>query len=89
MKTLMTLCLLAVSAGALASEKEACGNAPRDQWMNEEAMMQKAQAQGLEVKRLKVEDNCYEVYAFDQQGRKVEAYFNPVSGDLVDTKIDD
>jgi sulfoxide reductase heme-binding subunit YedZ len=31
------------------------------------------------VRKAKVDGGCYEVYGTDPQGRRVEAYFHPVS----------
>jgi hypothetical protein len=44
-----------------------------------------AEAAGLPgVRKIKVtEGNCYEVYAIDAQGDKVEVYLDPTNGSLV------
>jgi hypothetical protein len=40
--------------------------------------------QGYKIKVFKVtKGNCYEIYGWDDQKRKVEIYFNPVTGDKV------
>ncbi|WP_082342786.1 MULTISPECIES: PepSY domain-containing protein [Shinella] len=38
---------------------------------------------GLDVRRIKVENGCYEVYAIDAKGAKVETIFNPQTGEPV------
>lgn len=80
---------IAATAPALASDIPACGEAPRDQWMSEEAIKTKASELGYQVRKVKVEDNCYEVYGIDQKGAKVEIYFNPVTGTVARTKSND
>ena len=34
-------------------------------------------AEGWDVRSIKTEDGCYEAYAIDAKGKRVEAYFNP------------
>ncbi|HCK18050.1 MAG TPA: PepSY domain-containing protein, partial [Thalassospira sp.] len=35
------------------------------------------------VRKIKEDDGCYEVYAIKADGKKVEAYFNPATFELV------
>jgi hypothetical protein len=85
--------LAAIATGFIATPVMAsdsyCGDAPRDQWMSEQALKEKAASMGYDVRNIKVEDGCYEVYAIDAKGMKAEVYFNPVSGDIVRSKMDD
>jgi hypothetical protein len=84
------IALPALTASAFASSDEAsCGNAPRDTWMSEDAVRSHAAEKGYKVRNVKVEDGCYEIYAIDSEGRRVEAYLNPTTGDVVRTKLDD
>lgn len=73
-----TLAALALSLGfagaALAGEK--C-TAPETSWQPQEALKQKLEGEGWKISRMKVEDGCYEVYAIDDKGKKVEAFFDP------------
>lgn len=70
-------------SAARAEEKFDCGSAPQDKWMTEDAMKEKAKTLGLDVRQVKVEDGCYEVYAIDDKGNRVEAVFNPETGERV------
>ena len=86
MKTflLATALLGLFAAGAARAEDEGKGcNVPKDKWMTEDAMKDKAKAMGLDVRRVKVENGCYEVYAVDAKGAKVEKIFNPETGEPV------
>jgi hypothetical protein len=49
----------------------------------------KAEGMGYKVRQVKIEDGCYEIYAIDKDGNRVEAYLNPVTAEIVKTKIDD
>jgi hypothetical protein len=81
--------VLAAAAPALAKGNSACGDAPRAQWLSEEAIKAKGVELGYEVRRVKVEDGCYELYALDKNKAKVEVYLNPVTGALVNSKTQD
>jgi len=72
---LPTLAILVISTGsAFASDR--C-NVPMKEWQPREALQSKLEAEGWKVKRIKIDDGCYEAYAIDAQGRRVEAYFDP------------
>ena len=66
-----------------------CGNAPQSEWMSEDAIRAKGAELGLDVRKVKVEDGCYEIYGIDANKNRVEAYLNPVTGELVRQKMDD
>ena len=93
MRTILTFSSLALAvtaaAPALASDDAKCGNAPRDQWMSEDAIKAKGTEMGYDVRRVKVDDGCYELYAIDNDGTKVELYLDPVTAALVRTESDD
>ena len=84
--TLLTL--TALTGVAHADDDAKCGNAPQDQWMTEAAMKTKATELGFDVRQIKVEDGCYEVYGI-KDGNKVEALFNPQTGVQVGVDGDD
>jgi hypothetical protein len=78
-----------VFASPVMASGMGCGNAPRDQWMSEQALKEKATGMGYQVRRVKAEDGCYEVYAIDAKGMKAEVLFNPVTGEKVGADMDD
>lgn len=68
--------------------QDVCTTEDRSQWLPEAEMRLLAQHRGYRIKTFKVANNsCYEVYGFDQAGRIVEAYFNPVNAKLVRQNI--
>ena len=73
--TAFALLAITLSANAFASDK--CNAGPQDQWQSKEALEKKVVAQGMQVKRIKIDDGCYEVYGLDAKGNKVEQYFHP------------
>ncbi len=79
-----------VAIPAHASDDDArCAAAPRDQWMSIDAAKAKGVELGYEVRQVKEEDGCYELYAIDKNGAKVELYLHPVTGAVVRSKSDD
>ncbi|MBP1847435.1 hypothetical protein J2046_005719 [Rhizobium petrolearium] len=86
---LATLVLTAAATGlARAEESHSCGNTPKDKWLSEDVIKEKAKAAGLEVRQVKVEKGCYEVYAKDSKGKRVEVLFNPSNGEAVGNESD-
>ncbi len=73
---------------AHAEDVGKCSTAPRDKWMTEDALKAKATEMGFDVRQIKVEDGCYEVYGI-KDGQKVEALFNPETGLQVGVDGDD
>ena len=54
----------------------------------QQAFQDKLKAEGYEISKFKVTDgNCYEIYGFDKDKRKVEIYHDPVTGKAVKTEI--
>ena len=87
-----TVLTFAAVGQAYASEKSeggACGNAPKAQWMTHDAIKAKITAMGYEVRRLKAEGGCMEVYAIDKSGARAQLQVNPVSGVIVSTADND
>ena len=80
------IAVVGLAAGpALAADR--C-SVPKAEWQPREALQKKLETQGWTIKRMDTEDGCYEVYALDQQGRRVEAYFNPKTLEPVSTKVE-
>lgn len=85
MFTAMTFAILA-SGPALAGDH--C-NVPVADWQPREALQQKLETDGWKVRRIKTEDGCYEAYATDAGGKRVEAIYDPKTLQLVKIEKDD
>ena len=84
--------LAAGSLGVLSTPAHASDdmcNVPKADWKTKEALTEKLTAEGWDVRKVKTEDGCFEVYAIDANGKKVEAYFNPNTFDAVKIKKQD
>tara|TARA_R110002020_G_scaffold34066_29_gene103892 strand:- start:56223 stop:56495 length:273 start_codon:yes stop_codon:yes gene_type:complete len=90
MKTLfVTATLLTVVAPAAAFASQNCPDVPRDQWMSDTSITEKAKGMGYDVRSIKAENGCFEAYALDKTGKRVEVYFNPGTGDVVKVSGED
>ena len=86
--TLASLSLLASSAAAVAGPT--CTDEPQTKWLTEAQMTQKFTALGYkdDVKKLHVsKGKCWEIYGHDKDGRKVEIYFHPITGAIVEANV--
>lgn len=85
MKSLvLSALLIAVAGTAMASPT--C-TAPKEKWQPEATFKQGLEAQGYQIKTFKVtKGQCYEIYGTDKAGKKVEIYFDPVSGKALERK---
>jgi hypothetical protein len=79
MKSILATALLVNLAAVTAVMAEEKCNVPVADWKPREALQTKLEADGWQVRSIKTEDGCYEAYAIDPKGEKVEAYFNPLT----------
>jgi hypothetical protein len=73
-----TVIALALSSSAWATG--ACpikDTVPAAEWQDKGSLEKKLVAAGWQVRRIKVDAQCYEVYGVDDKGQRVEAYFHP------------
>nr|VFJ46643.1 MAG: hypothetical protein BECKDK2373C_GA0170839_101544 [Candidatus Kentron sp. DK]VFJ46734.1 MAG: hypothetical protein BECKDK2373B_GA0170837_10149 [Candidatus Kentron sp. DK] len=80
------LVCVAFAGSSFASNK--C-NVPEDEWQLEETLQEELEANGWKIESIKVADGCYEVKATDEEGNRVEAYFDPKTFDTVEIKNED
>lgn len=89
-RTFLTLAIVTgmMSASTAFASKDKC-NVPMSDWQPREALQQKLEADGWKVNRIKVDDGCYEVYAIDKDGQRIEAYLNPKTFKIVKMEVED
>jgi hypothetical protein len=63
-----------------------CDSGPQENWQSQEKLTRMLTDKGWEVLRVKIDGGCYEVYALNEKGERVEAYFHPLTLDPVPTK---
>ena len=70
---------LASASTAYATGAMTCDSGDPAGWQPQPALEEKLVAEGWQVRRIKVDGNCYEAYGTTPEGDRVEAYFHPVS----------
>ena len=73
------LSLALLAAQASATGLATCDSGPRNQWQPADKLEKMLVERGWKVRRIKEDGGCYEVYALDDKGQRVEAYFHPVT----------
>jgi len=73
--TVASVLTVLASGPALAAEG-ACSSAPQSAWQPQSALKVKLKAEGLTVRQIKEEGGCYEVYAIDSKGKRVNMAYN-------------
>ena len=79
------LVLLAVS-NAQGTGLATCDSGPTEGWQPQAVLEKKLVDEKWQVRRIKVDGGCYEVYGINDKGQRVEAYFHPVTLAPVPTK---
>ena len=78
MKHLLTALALAVTAGtAFAHGNVSCPVVPKEEMKGQMELQKKLEGEGWKVRKVQNYNGCYEVYGFDAQGKKAEAFFHP------------
>ncbi len=79
--------LVAATLPALASDDDvSCGQQNGAQQMSVQDIAGKVKGMGYDVRSVKRENGCYEVYAVDKSGARLELKVDPVTGRIVKRK---
>lgn len=87
-KTLTILALAAILPAGAAVAGDDC-LVPMADWQPREAVAKQAVDQGWTVRRIKIDDGCYEVDGLDAQGRAIEAKIHPGTLKIVELEYED
>ena len=77
--------MLAFPGAAMATGLATCESGDESTWQSQDALKELLTEQGWQVRRIKIDGGCYEVYALDDKGERVEAYFHPQTFERVPT----
>ncbi len=70
--------LLLFGASGMARADTDCAD-PISEWKPRELLRQQVEQRGWTVRRIKVDDGCYEVRGLDRMGNKIKAKYAPAS----------
>ena len=76
---LIATAALALPALASATGLATCDSGPKSGWQSADKLEVQLKEKGWQVRRIKEDGGCYEVYAFDEKGQRGEFYFHPVT----------
>lgn len=74
---------LALPLHASATGLMTCDSGDRSNWIAEDAFKERITAKGWQIRFMKEDGGCWEVYGTSPDEKRVEAYFHPVSGELL------
>lgn len=86
-KTLTILALLVVLPIGSASADEDCF-APMAEWQPRDAVQRLAKAKGWTVRRIKIDDGCYEIDGRDSEGRRIEVTVHPATLQVIEIEYE-
>ena len=73
-----------LSNASAESGSPSCTIEPSSKWIAEPEMRARIQDLGYRFNHLKTtKGGCYEIYGRDMAGKRVEIYFNPLTGEVV------
>ena len=77
---LIVATMTAIPSGvASATGLATCDSGPPEKWQSQDKLTAMLKEKGWEIRKIKVDGGCYEVYAIDDKGERIEAYFHPVT----------
>jgi len=79
LKLLAAVAALVCAAGAQATGLATCHSGKADTWQPQAKLEAMLKERGWQIRRIKIDGGCYEVYALNEKGERVEAYFHPLT----------
>ena len=76
MKRAFLLTAIAVVVASPAFAANGCSTAPKTKWQPQSALESMLKTDGLTIRQIKVENGCYEVYATDKTGKRMNVAYN-------------
>jgi len=88
LSSIVAVLALHASGPSLATGLATCDSGPQETWQPQSKLEKQLTDKGWQVKRIKIDGGCYEVYALNEKGERVEAYYHPQTLEPVPTKKD-
>ncbi len=87
-KTVTILGFLAAFPASMALADDDCF-VPMVDWQPREAVAQLAEQNGWSVRRIKIDDGCYEIDGRDADGRLIEVTVHPATLEVIEFEFED
>lgn len=85
-RAITILGVVAVLGAGSAFARDRC-DAPMAEWQPREAIHRLAQENGWTVRRIKIDDGCYELDGTDREGRRIEVTLDPATLRVIKTEF--
>ena len=87
-RTLTIFAFLMVLPAGMALADDDCF-VPMADWQPREAVAQLAKDKGWTLRRIKIDDGCYELDGRDGQGRRIEVTIHPATLEVIEIEFED
>lgn len=87
-KILTILGLVAAIPAGMVAAGDDCF-VPISDWQPRKAVAAMAEDNGWSVRRIKIDDGCYEIDGFDAEGRRIEVKVHPETLEVVEFEYED
>lgn len=89
MKKILTILtfLTVLPAGAALADDDCF--VPMTDWQPREAVARLAEQKGWTVRRIKIDDGCYEIDGNDAEGRRIEVTVHPATLQVIEIEYED
>lgn len=88
MKSITILCLIAAIPARVAWADDDCF-VPMADWQPRDAVQALADKNGWKVRRIKIDDGCYEIDGRDAKGHRVEITIHPSTLQVIELEYED
>jgi hypothetical protein len=85
-QSIVAIAACCACAPAFATGLATCDSGPQETWQPQAKLEAQLKEKGWQIRRIKIDGGCYEVYALNEKGERVEAYFHPKTLAPVPTK---
>jgi hypothetical protein len=82
-RTFILIGLILGTQLAFASDNEIRCHQSSDQQVSKAAIKQHFEAKGWEVRRIRNDHGCFEIYAIDSDGNRRESYIDPETMEII------
>ncbi|MGC9447655.1 PepSY domain-containing protein [Cereibacter johrii] len=84
---LLTMAMLATALAGAAWADDDC-NVPMADWQPRAGVEALAASEGWTIRRLHVDDGCYEIDGWDREGAEVEVTLDPATLEVIEIETD-
>lgn len=85
-RTTLTATIFLMLAGSGAAMADDDCHVPMNQWQPREAVQKLAEARGWTVRKIRIDDGCYQIRGTDEAGREIKVKVDPGSLAIVKMK---